>query len=577
VRAHVRSLLLALTIAALVATPAAARAQAAAADRVAILGIADALVPGAGCAGGAVQIARLPGRCFVPAAGLRPSGTATFWSPATLWLRFAADAFVRPGVAWTLVVPTYVTDGELTVVDAHGAVRATRRFGASIAVAEREYRRHDIWVSVPAVRGDEVVIRVTSPFSVPAALRVQTVASLDAADRASMRSVALPLAFFNGGAMTMALFNVVLFAILRRRIYLLYAAAIGALVLFQLVSTGAAWTVLWPHLPLRDDYPPYVAWIAYVALIVWFTRAFLDLPRTSPAADRVLLGAFALLIADSAIYVAVPDALQASGAYAWLDPVSTAAQVGAMLGAGIVALRRGVSGAAAYVVAFAGSAAGIVFADAITYAPGPASLREYAYLPTACGVAWESIFLALALGLRVRDAEHDAARLSEFAFRDALTGIANRRAFDEALAREWNRAQRNAASVALVVFDIDHFKAYNDRFGHPAGDARLVAVARAVAQAARREGDLAARFGGEEFVLLLPNTSLEDAFAIAEQVRVGIARLADEGGVTVSAGVAATIARGSDPATLVGVADAALYAAKAGGRDRTMRADPARV
>jgi diguanylate cyclase (GGDEF)-like protein len=78
-------------------------------------------------------------------------------------------------------------------------------------------------------------------------------------------------------------------------------------------------------------------------------------------------------------------------------------------------------------------------------------------------------------------------------------------------------------------------------------------------------------------VLLLPNTSLEDAFAIAEQVRVGIARLADEGGVTVSAGVAATIARGSDPATLVGVADAALYAAKAGGRDRTMRADPARV
>jgi diguanylate cyclase (GGDEF)-like protein len=230
------------------------------------------------------------------------------------------------------------------------------------------------------------------------------------------------------------------------------------------------------------------------------------------------------------------------------------------------------------VIAFAGSAIGIVVADAITYAPGPASLREYAYLPTACGVAWESIFLALALGLRVRDAERDAARLSDFAFRDALTGIANRRAFDEALAREWNRAQRSAASVALIVFDIDHFKAYNDRYGHPAGDARLVAVAREVAQAARREGDLAARFGGEEFVLLLPNTSLDDAFAIAEHVRTGVARLAGDGAVTVSAGVAATVARGGgDPATLVGVADAALYAAKAAGRDRTMRADPARA
>jgi diguanylate cyclase (GGDEF)-like protein len=198
-----------------------------------------------------------------------------------------------------------------------------------------------------------------------------------------------------------------------------------------------------------------------------------------------------------------------------------------------------------------------------------------AFLPTAYGVAWESVFLAAALAQRVREAERSAARLSEFAFSDGLTGIANRRAFDDALEREWSRLQRGGGTMAIAMFDIDHFKAFNDRYGHPLGDARLVTVARLIADAARREGDLAARYGGEEFALLLPNTTLDAAFAIAEAVRARVAAESGEIELTISAGVAAATAPSEAMTThaLLVSADAALYAAKKNGRNRTVRSD----
>jgi PleD family two-component response regulator len=105
--------------------------------------------------------------------------------------------------------------------------------------------------------------------------------------------------------------------------------------------------------------------------------------------------------------------------------------------------------------------------------------------------------------LRVK---HMADELRRLSTTDALTGIANRRRFDEVFMREWQRARREGESIALMMIDVDHFKRYNDHYGHPAGDACLKAVARAVAECAHRPADLAARYGGEEFALLLPHT-----------------------------------------------------------------------
>ena len=160
-------------------------------------------------------------------------------------------------------------------------------------------------------------------------------------------------------------------------------------------------------------------------------------------------------------------------------------------------------------------------------------------------------------------------------FIDGLTGIANRRQFDATLARELRRAQRADTPLALLMFDIDTFKAYNDHFGHQEGDTCLIRVAQEIAGILKRPADLAARYGGEEFAAILPDTTLEQARAMAERIRAHIAALnlphapaAVYRQVTVSVGVAA-FGRGrlTDEATLIEAADAALYAAKDGGRN----------
>lgn len=159
---------------------------------------------------------------------------------------------------------------------------------------------------------------------------------------------------------------------------------------------------------------------------------------------------------------------------------------------------------------------------------------------------------------------------------DGLTGLANRRRFDEALATEWLRAARSGAPLSLLMVDIDHFKNYNDRYGHLAGDQCLRRVATALGQCVRRAGELVARYGGEEFVMLLPNADINHACETAQncldrmqQEAVPHAASSTASRVTLSVGVASTQPDASmDAFTLVNAADAAMYRAKSGGRAR---------
>jgi diguanylate cyclase (GGDEF)-like protein len=159
---------------------------------------------------------------------------------------------------------------------------------------------------------------------------------------------------------------------------------------------------------------------------------------------------------------------------------------------------------------------------------------------------------------------------------DALTGVANRRAFDERLDAEWRRCGRAGLPVALVLVDIDHFKLYNDHYGHPGGDATLVQVAGAMLRAAGRAQDLVARYGGEEFALLLPQLDARGATAVAHRLMDELALLdiphaasPTAPRLTASMGIASMVpGDASVPADLVQVADALLYQAKAGGRNR---------
>lgn len=171
--------------------------------------------------------------------------------------------------------------------------------------------------------------------------------------------------------------------------------------------------------------------------------------------------------------------------------------------------------------------------------------------------------------------------LESLANKDGLTGLSNRRQFDAALDAELARARRSGSRLALILIDIDQFKAFNDRYGHPGGDACLQSVANTVQANIRRPGDIAARYGGEEFAVILPNTDLDGGMLVAQQIRHAIAELriehlgADNAIVTISAGVTSVgQTDGCSAGEVVARADTALYKAKNGGRNRVERYVP---
>jgi diguanylate cyclase (GGDEF)-like protein len=186
--------------------------------------------------------------------------------------------------------------------------------------------------------------------------------------------------------------------------------------------------------------------------------------------------------------------------------------------------------------------------------------------------------------LTMRDVSHKKAieeELSTLARTDGLTGLANRRAFDETLEREWNRTLRSAAPLSLLVIDADHFKIFNDCNGHQVGDDCLRTIAKTLRELFNRPSDLVARYGGEEFALILPHTDQDGALHVAEKARLAVAdlRISNRGlgnisqDMTVSIGVATAVAAVGGtikmPEGLLQAADHALYRAKALGRNRS--------
>jgi len=182
-----------------------------------------------------------------------------------------------------------------------------------------------------------------------------------------------------------------------------------------------------------------------------------------------------------------------------------------------------------------------------------------------------------AFGVFVEGRDRAEADLALVAMTDSLSGLGNRRGFDQHLDSEWRRCARDGAPLCLIMADIDHFKLYNDIYGHPQGDECIRRVAQVIRQAMRRPGDYVARYGGEEFVCILPATDLEGARGIAQSIRNALAELAishqgapsNGGRVTLSLGVAILPPTETvRPQFLVDLADQALYRAKKSGRDQ---------
>jgi len=189
--------------------------------------------------------------------------------------------------------------------------------------------------------------------------------------------------------------------------------------------------------------------------------------------------------------------------------------------------------------------------------------------------------MAHKLAERERELRSANLHLTELASSDGLSGLANRRGFDARLEAEWGLAAELRRPIALLMIDVDHFKLFNDRYGHLEGDHCLRGVGEVLMKISKGEADFGARYGGEEFALLLPGAGLEKAVQIAERLRRTVESLSFAntqspwGFVTVSVGVASLIPENGDSAEkLVEAADAGLYAAKRHGRNTVVAHDP---
>ncbi|MGD9870504.1 MAG: diguanylate cyclase [Thauera sp.] len=405
----------------------------------------------------------------------------------------------------------------------------------------------------------ELLVRAESPDPLLVPLRLLEPAQAQQMLRAHDYGYGL----LYGYLFALVAYNLMLFLGLRDRSQLDYVLYVGSFMLLSLAYSGHGQIWLWPGQPEFQRYAILVLMVLFGFMGLRFASSFLGLASSLPAMHR-LAGALAIVGALAMALCVVFDLQAAAGVVAF---VFTLLFTMAMVLIGGVSVHRDRIAAPYFL-------AGALIAMAGTAITTLAVWQGLPYLPwtlhaAELGVALDGTVLTLALAYRMRRLRGERLRAEYHAAIDPLTGLRNRRAFAVEATAAWQAALRSGQPLSVIVLDLDHFKALNDDFGHSAGDAALVVVAR-ILERCSREGDLVARWGGEEFVVLMPDTALPNARAIglrlidairsAEPVHEG-RRLA----LSASVGVAERGAH-EDLEALIRDADRWMYAAKRSGR-----------
>lgn len=525
----------------------------------------------------------------------------------TFWFRLVVINGAQEKLSRLLEIDNPVLDEVLFYqVDEEGYIVNVSKTGDSNPASDRPFFHHNLVLpfAVPAGATHFLYFRVTTAGSLEFPLAIWDPAAFQERDQ-------VKLLFFGalfGILVVMGLYNFFIYTLFRDQSMVYYAAFSICLMLFLATIHGFTAQYLWSDTPwLRENVLVIVIPLTLFFSLT-FSRHFLQLEQSYPRLSQVIvmLATLCLMMAAAAPFISYSVLIRLNAAL--VIPICAGG-----IGVGLSRWLGGYQPARYFVIAWS------AFLLAITYYAlskfglfSRTGLSEYA---VQMGAVAEAVLFAFALADRMnthrKAFEHAQAkalesqkaanerleasvlerttelqsamdeledanqRLQALSMQDGLTGIRNRRYFDEKLEREWHRAIRNQDSIALLLIDIDFFKAFNDKYGHLAGDECLKVVAQLIENTLTRPSDSVARYGGEEFAVILPETDVNGAIHVAENIRLAVEQtdvLVDGNSihVTISVGAAATRPTSHDePHALIAVADQSLYAAKSAGRNRT--------
>lgn len=499
---------------------------------------------------------------------------------------------------WVYLIPYSLLDRvDLNVIRTDGRIEL-RSSGDRLPFATRDlkHRHFNFLIDIAGGETVDLMLRVQSESSVQVPQFLITRAAFFARTHESQVGIGI----YYGVLMALLLFNLIIYLSLRQPAYGWYVLYVLAFGFVQMNLNGLAFEYLWPQSPDWANLAMPLSMVLGLATMTLFTREFLDLARHRPRLDRVFR---AFVMIQIAMLVGVPMLDYRTAIM--IETASVFLIAPLILYAAISLVRSGFRPANYFLMAWAALLLGTMSYALVSFGLLPkVFITEYGI---QIGSALEMTLLSFALAFRIRDLEQEKQRLisrsrdeleacvqqrttelnqalaelgamnrqlHELSRRDGLTGVYNRRFLEQNLEQLWDSCSRAGEAFSVLMFDIDHFKSINDRHGHLAGDDCLRTVADVLHAQLRGPRECLARWGGEEFILLLPALALAEARVRAEQARAAIEqrRPPPQGPAVelrVSIGVACTFpTRGSQVTQLIESADRALYRAKAAGRNR---------
>jgi len=532
--------------------------------------------------------------------------TPTFgYTSSTYWLRFSLTTETQASRDYLLEVAYPVLDHLEVFIFRDDQQIQYYRMGDRYPFSQR-----------PIDHPNFVIPLEVSPESITQVyLRVQTGSSLQVPahlwhDHALLEhrdNVVMGQALFYGAMLVMAIYNFLIFIAIRDISYFYYVMYVLSTTLLLAGIQGITFKYLWPNTLWLNDTSLVLALSGMIFFPTLFFRSFLQIPQTRPILAKILLGFAALAILTAIGAFLLPYRIM-------MVTTMIIVMLAILMGfwVGIVRWLDGYHAAKYFNLAWASMlAAGLILAfNKLGLLPRTWFTEHVAQI----GATLEVILLSFALAHRIsherqmreqaqresalaqqkllehqiranedldrivrqrtEELEKANAKLKQISATDGLTGLKNRRAFEELFELEYKRAYREKTPIAVIMVDLDHFKKINDQYGHPFGDKCLVKAAEMIRTNIRRPPDVAARYGGEEFILLLPNTDLEGTLCVAHNILETFMRTEVQDGdisltMTASLGVACHVPDDqTSREALLREADQYLYQAKENGRNR---------